>query len=105
MHGLDMAPPVDNQKSRRVKMFILGAAILALMIILYPMLIGAQILDKSEIPHAKEIRHINSSAIERLVEALKQSPFVVASVFVMMTMIVLLSGGVILYGYYINKED
>lgn len=94
---------VDTKKSLRVKIAILAAAAMVLAVILSIVVSGSHltaIWQSEPEPLAK-----NSTAIKRLEEAFKNNPFTVAITGVLLTMVVLFCGGIIVYGYYLNKED
>lgn len=95
----------EDSKSFRLKMTILVLSIVALCFILYPIVLGAKVIDKS-MSSSKDAAPVKSTSfIERCQEAFDQSPFAVASVFIMMTAMVVLSTGIVVYSSYLNKED
>ena len=80
-------------------MFILVLAILGLLAILFPVILGAKVVDKSEVPSVSKAI-MDTPIYERLEEAFSNQPFAIAMIMIAMTIAVLSVAGILVFGSY-----
>lgn len=89
----------NQDKGWWVKMMILVLATCGLLAILFPVMMSIAIVDKSDIPSLpKAVAKV--SIYDRLEEAFSSKPFSIAILMIVMTMLVISTAGVVLFGAY-----
>lgn len=80
-------------------MLILMMAAVGLLTILYPVIIGAKVVDKADVPSAPKAV-VETSVQDRLQEAFSNRPFTIAMMMILMTISVISVAGIVVFKSY-----
>lgn len=88
--------PCIPQEGWRVKMVILTLSFVGLLLILYPVIIGSEVVDRSEVVKIKKAV-INTTVYERLEDAFSNRPFAIAMTMIGLTVTVIIVASVVMF--------